>query len=133
MCLGGSAPRATITMPDMGAFDRMADQQMAALRQQQESSTMLMQERLNQATLNQQGTMQQLLAAQEQRASQTAADAARMAALIGAPTPEPAAKAPVLGSSRQGMTSPQGKTTLRIEPKAASGNKAGTGLNIARY
>jgi hypothetical protein len=120
-------------MPDMGAFDRMADQQMAALRQQQESSTMLMQERLNQATLNQQGTMQQLLAAQEQRASQTAADAARMAALIGAPTPEPAAKAPVLGSSRQGMTSPQGKTTLRIEPKAASGNKAGTGLNLARY
>lgn len=133
MCFGGSAPRATITMPDTAAFDRMADQQMAALRQQQESSTLLMQERLNQATLSQQNTMKELLAAQEQRASQTAADAARMAALIGAPTPEPAAKAPVLGSSRQGMAPAKGKTSLRIEPKAASNTKAGTGLNIARY
>lgn len=133
MCFGGSAPRATITMPDTAAFDRMADQQMAALRQQQESSTLLMQERLNQATLGQQNTMKELLAAQEQRASQTAADAARMAALIGAPMPEPAAKAPVLGSSRQGMDPAKGKVSLRIEPKTASNTKAGTGLNIARY
>jgi anti-sigma factor ChrR (cupin superfamily) len=134
MCMGGgSMPRSTIVMPDMGAYDQMAEQQMAALRQQQESSTLLMQERLNQAVAGQQGTMQQLLQAQEQRANQTAADAQRIAALIGAPAPEKAAKAPVLGDNRKGMDRPQGKRNLRIDRRSSAGGAPGTGLNIARY
>ncbi len=134
MCGGGSMPRSTIVMPDMTAYDRMADRQIAAMRQQQEGQLMLQQQQLNQAVTGQQSVMAELLAVQQQRASNTAADAARMAALIGTPPPEPAAKAPVIGDSRQGMAPPEGKRSLRIDRKQRSSKPGGgAGLNIASY
>jgi hypothetical protein len=128
MCSGGSP--ATITMPDTGAYDRMAQMQMDAMRQQQQGAATLQQAELNSAIRNQQSALTELRDFSLQRANDTAANAARLAALIGTPPPEKTAKAPVVGSDRAGMSRPKGKAGLRIDRPAATSQASGAGLNI---
>lgn len=129
MCMGGGQ-RATITMPDTGAYDRMADMQMQAMRDQMNGQSSLQQAKLNAALSEQQGVMTQLTEAKTQRANDTAANAARLAALIGTPPPEKAATAPTVGSNRSDVTKASGKRGLRIERSTPTTQAAGTGLNI---
>jgi uncharacterized membrane protein len=133
MCVGGSAPRATITVPNYERYDRMADRQIEMIESIQNTKTLAKQQKLNRAVGKQQDALTELLAAEEARANATAADAQRMAALIGTPPPEPTAKAPVIGDNRAGMARPEGKRSLRIDRNARSSSAAGAGLNIARY
>lgn len=128
MCSGGQA--ATITMPDTGAYDRMAQMQMDAMRQQQEGAATLKQAELNSAIRAQQSALTELRDFNVQRANDTAANAARLAALIGTPPPEKSAKAPVVGTNRAGMSKSKGKAGLRIDRPAATSQASGTGLNI---
>ena len=128
MCSGGKG--ATINMPDTGAYDRMANMQIDLMRQQQQGAASLKQSELSQAIQAQQGVLTELRDFSIQRANDTAANAARLAALIGTPPPEKTAKAPVVGSDRAGMTKPKGKAGLRIDRPAATSQSSGTGLNI---
>lgn len=132
MCFG-SPPAATITMPDTRAYDRMADLQIAAMQEQQQGAAMLKQAELNQALRTQEQSLSELRDYKVQRANDTAANAARMAAIIGTPPPEPTAKAPVVGTDRENMVKPRGKQGLRIDRvgrTAPTSQAAGTGLNI---
>jgi hypothetical protein len=128
MC--SSAPPAVINMPDTRAYDRMADLQIAAMRQQQEGEATLKQAELNQALRAQEMALTEMRDFNVQRANDTAASAARLAALVGAPPPEKSAKAPVVGSSRQEVAKPKGKSSLRIDRPAPTSQASGTGLNI---
>jgi hypothetical protein len=132
MCFG-KAPAATITMPNTGSYDRMAQMQMDAMRQQQEGVAMLKQMELNQALRGQEQSLMEYRDFKTERANDTAANAQRMAALIGTPPPEKTAKAPVVGTDRENMVKAKGKKGLRIDrvdrPTATS-EGAGTGLNI---
>lgn len=130
MCFGGGGSPAVITMPDTAAYDRQAQLQMDAMRQTQDMGLKLKQSELNQALAAQQQTLADLRDAKTQRANDTAANAARMAALIGAPPPEQTAKAPTIGSDRDAMARPKGKRGLRIDRTAPTSAAAGTGLNI---
>lgn len=127
MCSGQAA---TITMPDTGAYDRMADMQIAAMQQQQQGAAALKQAELNQAIRAQEGALTELRDFNTQRANDTAANAARLAALIGTPPPEKSAKAPVVGSDRAGMAKPKGRAGLRIDRATPASQASGTGLNI---
>ena len=131
MCFGAGGSAATITMPDTSAYDRQADMQIELMRQQQQGSMGIKQMELNQALQGQQSALAELRDFKVQRANETQANAARMAALIGTPPPEKTAQAPVVGRDRQGMASPEGKRGLRIERKTATSQGAGAGLNIA--
>lgn len=131
MC--SSAPPAVINMPDTRAYDRMADLQIAAMQEQQQGAAMLKQAELNQALRTQEQSLSELRDYKVQRANDTAANAARMAAIIGTPPPEPTAKAPVVGTDRENMVKPRGKQGLRIDRvgrTAPTSQAAGTGLNI---
>jgi hypothetical protein len=130
MCFGGGGSGATITMPNTSAYDRQAEMQLDLMRQQRQGVMSLKQMELNQALQGQQSALAELRDFKVQRANETQANAARMAALIGTPPPEKTARAPVVGRDRQGVASPQGKRDLRIERKTATGQAAGTGLNI---
>lgn len=129
MCSGGGS-RATITMPDTGAYDRMANLQLEAIRSSQDGAAKLKQQELNQALAAQQQVLTDLRDVRTRRANDVAANAARMAALMGAPPPEKAASAPVVGADRAGQARVQGKKGLRIDRAVASTAGAGTGLNI---
>ena len=129
MCMGAAPPRATITMPDTGAFDRLANQQIALLNGSTQAQMLRDQERYTQALQSQQQTLAQLNVAAQQRANQTAADAQRIAAMIGTPAPSPAASAPAIASDRTGKAPARGKAQLRID-RASTAASAGTGLNI---
>ncbi|MEB3320168.1 MAG: hypothetical protein VKI63_04430 [Cyanobium sp.] len=129
MCFS-SPPPATITMPDTGAYDRMADLQIAAMQQQQQGMLSMGQLELNQAIERQRAVLEQARDFNIQRANDVAANAQRMAALLGPPPPEPTATAPVVGGDRQGMRRAKGKSDLRIDRPAATTQAAGTGLNI---
>lgn len=131
MCFGGGGSPATITMPDTGAYDRMAQMQFDAMRQAQDGAARLKQAELNQAVADQQAVLTQLRDVTTRRANDTAANAARMAALIGTPPPEKAATAPVVGSDRAEKNRATGKRGLRIDRATASSAGAGTGLNIS--
>ncbi len=129
-------PRSTITMPDTASYDRTADRQIALMQQQQQSDMLLKQMELNRALTNKQGVLTDLRDLKQQRAADTAANAQRMAALIGAPPPEPTAKAPVIGSDREDMVKAKGKKGLRIErvnQASQTTQGSGTGLNITSY
>jgi hypothetical protein len=126
-------PRSTITMPDTASYDRTADRQIALMQQQQQSDMLLKQMELNRALASKQGVLSDLRDLKQQRAADTAANAQRMAALIGAPPPEPTAKAPVIGSDREDMVKAKGKKGLRIErvnQASQTTQGSGTGLNI---
>jgi len=129
MCSGGGSP-AVITMPDTGAYDRMAQMQFDAIRASQDGAARLKQAELNQAVADQQAVLSQLRDVMTQRANDTAANAQRMAALIGTPPPEKPAKAPVMGSDRAGQARASGKRGLRIDRQTASTAGPGSGLNI---
>jgi hypothetical protein len=131
MC-SGSKP-AKIVMPNTGAYDRMAQMQMDAMRQQQEGVAMLKQMELNQALRGQEQSLMEYRDFKTERANDTAANAQRMAALIGTPPPEKAAKAPVVGTDRENMVKAKGKKGLRIDRvdrAVATSQGAGTGFNI---
>lgn len=131
MCFGGSPPPATIVQPDTGAYDRLAQQQFDAMRMAQDNAVQLKQGELNRAVVNQQQVLSQLREAKTAAANDTAANAARMAALIGAPPPEKSAKAPVMGSDRAAQSRPAGKRGLRIDRQTVPDTVAtGAGLNI---
>lgn len=138
MCFGGGGQAATITMPDTGSYDRMADLQMQAMRDQQQGIMAIKQQELNQALAGQQSAMTdfkdykvQMANDVQIKANESAANANRINAIIGAPPPEPTAKAPVVGSDREGVTPRRGKKDLRIDrPAAPTQQAAGAGLNI---
>lgn len=134
MCFGGGGSRATITMPDTKAYDRQADLQLDLMRQQQQGVMSLKQLELNQALKGQEQSLAEVRDYQVQRANETQANAARMAALIGTPPPDRTAQAPVIGTDREAMAKPRGKQGLRIDRVAQStptSQGSGTGLNIA--
>ena len=131
MCSGGGGSPAVINMPDTRGYDRMADLQIQAIRDQSNSVANIKQQELNAALQGQQQVMQELRDYRVQRANDTAANAARMAALIGTPPPEKTAAAPVVGSERAGMVRAQGKRNLRIDRPNPTSQATGTGLNIA--
>ena len=132
MCFGGGQP-ATISMPDTGAYDRMAQAQMEAMQQRQQGKIMRKQGALDQALRGQGQVYTELRDIKEQRANDTAANAQRMSALLGAPPPDKTAEAPVVGTDRENMVKAKGKKGLRIdrvERQVATSQGAGTGLNI---
>jgi hypothetical protein len=117
-------------MPDTGAYDRMGQAQIDAMKAVMEGETNKKQQELNAATMAQQKQLTELRDLRLQQANDTSAQAARLAALIGTPPPEKAAEAPVVGRSRGAVTT-KGKGSLRIERKVASASSQGAGLNIA--
>jgi hypothetical protein len=129
MCFGGGGSPATITMPDTRAYDRLAQAQMDAIRQTQDTGVSVKQSELNKVISDQQMALSELRDIKTQRANETSANAARLAALIGTPPPEKAAEAPVIGSGREGVARAKGKKSLRID-RAQRKNTAGIGLNI---
>jgi hypothetical protein len=129
MCAGsGPGPqRATITVPDYQAFDRMLDRQLSLMGTAQQERMLNKQRDFTRAGRRQQRTLEKLNTATVERAKNTEADAKRIMALIGAPAPEPTAKAPVLGANRTGKRRAAGKRGLRIDRPASAG------LNIGGY
>lgn len=104
---------------------------MEAMRRQQDGLVSMKQQELNSAVGSQQQVLEQLRDVKTQRANETAANAARLAALIGTPPPEKTATAPVVGYDRSGMARPKGKKALRIDRSAGgTSQSAGSGLNI---
>ncbi len=130
MCFGGGGSGAVITMPDTGAYDRMAQAQFDAMQASQDGAIKLKQLELDRALSGQQQVLTDLRDVKLQRANETSANAARMAALLGTPPPDKTAQAPVLGSDRAEMARPTGKRGLRIDRATATSQGAGTGLNI---
>jgi hypothetical protein len=142
MCFGGGGGSpATIVMPDTRAYDRQAELQMQAMRDTQNMGLSLKQLELNRAMSAQQQVLSDFrdfkieqADKQQFKAEETSANAARINALIGAPPPQPSAKAPVLGSDREGLVKAKGKKGLRIDrvgQAVPASQGAGTGLNIA--
>jgi hypothetical protein len=120
-------------MPDTGAYDRQADMQIAAMQRQQQGEAAVKQSALEQALRGQNEVYAELRGVETQRANDTAANAQRMAALLGAPPPSKTAAAPVVGTDRENMVKPKGKKGLRIDRvdrQVATTQAAGTGLNI---
>ena len=128
MCGGGGSP-ATITMPDMAAYERQFNLQKEAITQQMTGQNNLLQGELTKALRNNEAIAQQASDAKRQVAENTSAQAMRMAALIGAPPPEKTAQAPVVGRDR-GVVTSKGKSALRIEQRTARSMGQGAGLNI---
>ncbi len=134
MCMGGgSAPRATITMPDTGAYDRQFEMQKAAIDSQMQNSNMLMQQELQASLRNQTSLREQIYEVKQQKAENQASleeEAKRLSVLVGTPPPEPTAQAPLIGSRDRNVNSRKGKSSLRIGRKVATKSGQGTGLNI---
>jgi hypothetical protein len=135
MCVGGGGSRATIYVPDTRAYDAMANQQLAMMQQAQKSDVLAKQSQLDALVRDRIELQGQEQAVATARANNTTAQAARLAALVGAPPPEKPAAAPVIGSNRTGEKRATGKQALRIDRAAetvAAG--PGSGLNIStRY
>lgn len=131
MCMGGGGSRATIYAPNTGAYDKMASQQLALMQQTQSSNVLAKQSQLDASVRDRIALQTQEQLAATARASNTTAQAARLAALVGAPPPEKPASAPVIGSDRTGEKRPTGKQALRIDRAAATtAAGSGAGLNI---
>ena len=132
MCTGGGGSRATIYAPDTRAYDTMANKQLAMMQQAQSSNVLAKQSQLDALVRDRIELQTQEQAVATARANNTTAQAARLAALVGAPPPEKPAAAPVIGSDRTGEKRPTGKQALRIDRAAetvAAG--PGSGLNIS--
>jgi len=130
MCSGGGGSRATIYAPDTGAYGRMAQQQLDLIKSTQSNDVLAKQSQLDATIRQQQDVMKSLNDVATTRASDTSAYAARLAALVGAPAPDKAAKAPVIGTDRAGQSRATGKKSLRIERSMETSQGAGSGLNI---
>lgn len=125
MCFGGGGG-GTIQMPDTGAYDAMANAQIGAMQSAMSMGIQQTQNTLNQALSHQQTVAAELRDVQMQRAENTAAQAKRLADLIGTPPPEETAKAPRINEKQERTN----KAKLRISrPKATKKAKA-VGLNI---
>lgn len=124
MCMGGGGGGGVIRVPNYGAYNSMADQQIAAIKAAQDRSTTVLQGQLNQSTLKTQGILGQLHDLEVRMANNTEEQARRLTTLMGAPPPEKSATAPVMGRDR-GLPTTKGKSSLRID-RASSG----AGLNI---
>jgi hypothetical protein len=129
MCGGGGRP--TITEPDTKAYDRALGQQIAAMQAAQGGAVSAAQGALRAALDREQGIMSDLRDLRVTRANDAAANASRIAALIGAPPPEKGAAAPVVGGDRSLFMGRTGRRQLRID-RAGDGAypAAGAGLNI---
>jgi len=131
MCAGGGGSRATIYAPDTRAYDALASQQLALMQQTQSSDVLTKQSQLDALVRERTALQTQEQAVATARANNTTAQAARLAALVGAPPPEKPAAAPVIGSDRTGEKRPTGKQALRIDRAAgATAAAPGAGLNI---
>ena len=131
MCAGGGESRSTIYSPDTRAYDAMASQQLGLMQQAQSSDVLLKQGQLDALVRDRIALQTQEQAVATARANNTTAQAARLAALVGAPPPEKPAAAPVIGSDRTGEKRPTGKAALRIDRAAATVPAGpGAGLNI---
>lgn len=133
MCSGGGGgSQAVIKMPDTSGYDRMANAQIELMRQQQQGGLMVKQLELNQALDRKKEVLTEVRDFRTERANDTAANAARMAALLGPPPPDNTAKAPVVGANRETRAKFSKRRSLRID-RADRSNPAqasGTGLNI---
>jgi hypothetical protein len=129
MCSGGGSP-ATIYAPDTGAYDQIAQKQLDLIKSAQSNEVLGKQDQLNATILQQQDTLSKLRDVSTARASDTSAYAARLSALLGAPAPDKAAKAPVVGNDRAGQSRATGKKSLRIERSMETYQGAGSGLSI---
>lgn len=129
MCFGGGGGGGVINMPDTGAYDRMAQSQMAAMQSVQDNQIKIKQNELNSVLSRQSEQLTALRDLQTQRANDTAAQASRLAALIGTPPPEENADAPVTAAD-QGRKTFKGKSALRINRPVATSTGQGAGLNI---
>jgi len=129
MCMGGGGGGGVINMPDTGAYDRMAQSQMAAMQSVQDNQIKIKQNELNSVLSRQQEQLTALRDLQTQRANDTAAQASRLAALIGTPPPEENASAPVTAAD-SGRKTFKGKSALRINRPVATSSGQGAGLNI---
>lgn len=135
MCMGGGGGGGVITMPDTGAYDRMYDQQLQMMQMAQSSELTGFQSELDNAVMAQQDLLTDLRDLREERAEEVAsveAEARRMSNIIGAPPPEPSAKAPVIADARNKpkTQAAKGKRGLRITKSAPGLSGAGTGLQI---
>lgn len=131
MCSGGGGSRSTIYAPDTRAYDAMASQQLALMQQAQSSDVLTKQGQLDALVRDRIALQTQEQAVATARANSTTAQAARLAALVGAPPPEKPAAAPVIGSGRTGQKRPTGKQSLRVDRAAATVSVGpGAGLNI---
>ena len=133
MCMGGRQPRATITMPDYGSYDRMFDMQKDAVMSQINGETQALQQQVTNslASINDvKGKIAdfQVKKADSQKALQE--EATRLSVLMGPPPPEATAQAPEVGTRDRGINTRKGKSSLRIGRKTAKGSAKGTGLNI---
>jgi hypothetical protein len=118
-------------MPDTRAYDAMASQQLGLMQQTQSSDVLAKQGQLDALVRDRTALQTQEQAIATARANNTTAQAARLAALVGAPPPEKPASAPVIGSDRTGEKRPTGKQALRIDRAAATvAAGPGAGLNI---
>lgn len=123
MCSGGGGGRATIYAPDTGAYGRLAEQQLDLMKRTQDTEILQKQNALDASIRSTNDVLGQLREVSMARANNTSAYAARLAAVIGAPPPDKAAKAPVLGEDRAGQARPKGKRGLRIDkPQAGTLN-----------
>ena len=123
-------------MPDTGAYDRMYDRQLQMMQMSQNSELNTLQTELDTAVMGQQDLLTDLRDLRVENAESVAsveAEARRMSNIIGAPPPEPSAKAPVIGSARKKpkTQAKSGKRGLRIARQTADpADSVGYNLNI---
>ena len=136
MCMGGGGGGGgVITMPDTGAYDRMADRQLRMMQMAQSSELTGLQQSLQSTFRDQQDLLEDLRDLRKDNAESAAsveAEARRMSNIIGAPPPEVSAQAPVIGKARKKnkTQAAPGKRGLRIGRKVASSSGSAVGLNI---
>jgi hypothetical protein len=129
MC-GGGGGGATITSPNYMQSTGEVMMQMEAMRLQREGVLAPAQMQLNNSLQQQSQVLEELQAVKVQRANETAANAERLAALIGAPAPEKGAQAPTVADNRAGQQRAPGKAQLRINRASSLRSGTGVGLNL---
>lgn len=133
MCSGGGGGGGTIVMPDTRAYDRQFDLQRAAMEQQMNNSSQLMQQQLQASLQKKNDLATQIREIKVEQANSTQAleeQAMRLSALIGPPPPEETAKAPAVGSRDRNVKTTKGKSALRIRRSSSGSFGQGAGLNI---
>lgn len=108
----------------------MATMQLQAMQAAQGNRLEAKQLELNRALRQQQDAGATLRDLQIQRANDTAANAARLAAILGPPPPDKVATRPVVGENRSTSEKRWDRRSLRIERETVA-QSAGSGLNIA--
>lgn len=124
MCFGGGG--STISVPNTAAYDQQLNAQISAMNSAMNMGATTMQAQLNDALRAEQAQLSQLRDIEMQRAETTAAQAQRLANLIGPPPPEENAEAPKLNEKKARTN----KKALRISRGGSSTSAAGAGLNI---